>query len=141
MSREDVTIVLDRDPPDYRPDEPMSGTWALPAGPGREVRSVELSVLWYTDGKGDEDFGVHHFDRRSAEEGGAVEAGQAARFAARLPRSPLSYDGLILKLCWCVRVRVFWDGGETVAEVPFRLGDVARPESVPTFTSPDAPAR
>jgi hypothetical protein len=123
---EDVTIDFDRDPPDYLPDESLSGAWALTADPEREVRSAELSVLWYTEGKGSEDFGVHHFERLAADEAGRIEAGPPRRFSLRLPRSPLSYDGIVVKVCWCVRVRVFWDGGETVAEAPFRLGHLER---------------
>ena len=125
MSRDKVTIELDRDPPDYHPDESLSGSWTLASDYEREVRSAELSVLWYTEGKGDEDFGVHHFERLSADEAGWVESRRPQRFSLRLPRAPLSYDGVIVKVCWCVRVRVFWDGGESVAEVPFRLGEVA----------------
>jgi hypothetical protein len=125
MSREDVTVELDRAPPDYRPDGSLSGAWALAAPLDGPVRAVELSVLWYTDGKGDEDLGVHHFERLSGDEAGAIAPGRLNRFTARLPRSPLSYDGVLVKVCWCVRVRVFWDGGEACAEAPFRLGDVA----------------
>jgi hypothetical protein len=125
MSRDAVTIELDRDPPDYLPDESLSGRWTVAVASDDEVRSAELSVLWYTDGKGEEDLGVHHFERLSADEAGSVGSGRGRRFALRLPRAPLSYDGVIVKVCWCVRVRVFWDGGESVAEVPFRLGEVA----------------
>jgi hypothetical protein len=130
MSREDVAVELDRVPPHYQPGETLSGGWTLAAHPDQPVRAVELSVLWYTDGKGDEDLGVHHFERLSGDEGGPIAPGQPRWFAARLPRSPLSYDGVLVKVCWCVRVRVFWDGGEAVGEAPFRLGDVARAEEV-----------
>jgi hypothetical protein len=132
MSRDDVTVELDRDPPDYLPDESLSGSWALTAAFEREVRSAELSVLWYTEGKGDEDLGVHHFERLSADEAGSIESRRPQRFALRLPRAPLTYDGVIVKVCWCVRVRVFWDGGESVGEAPFRLGEVARACEVST---------
>jgi len=132
MRREDVTIELDRDPSDYLPDESLSGSWSFAAASDGEVRSAELSVLWYTEGKGDEDFGVQHFERLSAYEAGPVESGRPQRFSLRLPRAPLTYDGVLVKVCWCVRVRVFWDGGETVGEAPFRLGDVARAREVPT---------
>jgi hypothetical protein len=130
MSRQGVTIDLDRDPPDYLPDESLSGGWSLPAGLDRDVRAVELSVMWTTEGKGDEDIGVHHFERVTPEEAGMLEPGRRTRFSARLPRSPLSYDGVIVKVCWCVRARAFWDGGETVAEAPFWLGEVARAREV-----------
>ena len=130
MSRDVVTIELDRNPPDYPAEGTLSGSWTLSADLDREVRAAELSVLWYTEGKGDEDIGVHHFERLSAEEGTVVAPREWARFLVRLPRSPLSYDGVIVKVCWCVRVRAFWDAGEAVGEAPFRLGDVARAEEV-----------
>jgi hypothetical protein len=125
MSREDVTVELDRTPPDYRPGDSLSGVWTPAEHLERPVRAAELSVLWYTDDQGDEDLGVHHFEHLSADEAGPVVPGRPNRFAARLPRSPLSYDGAVVKVSWCVRVRVFWDGGESCAEAPFRLGDVA----------------
>lgn len=131
MSRDAVTIQLDRTPPDYPPDGSLAGVWTLPDDIDGPVRAVELSVMWLTEGKGDEDMGVHHFERLAPEEAGLVEGGQRQTFAVRLPRSPLSYDGIVVKVGWCVRVRVFWDGGETFAEVPFRLGNVARAEEVP----------
>jgi hypothetical protein len=127
---DDVTVEFDRDPPDYLPDESLSGRWALAADLDRTVRAVELSVLWSTEGKGDEDFGVHHFERVEAQEAGVIEPRRSGRFATRLPRTPLSYDGIVVKVCWYVRVRVFWDGGEAMAEAAFRLGDVARAEEV-----------
>jgi hypothetical protein len=121
MTRE-LTVELDRSPPNYWPGERLSGRWSLPADPERTVRAVELSVLWYTQGKGDEDFGVHHFEQHLADEGGVIEAGRSHSFSVRLPRTPLSYSGVLIKICWCVRVRVFWPRGEDVAEAAFRLG-------------------
>jgi hypothetical protein len=131
MSREDVTVELDRSPPDYRPCDSLSGSWAPAAHIDRPVRAAELSVLWYTDGKGDEDLGVHYFERLSGDAAGMIIPGRTNRFAARLPRSPLSYDGVLIRVCWCVRVRVFWDGGEACAEAQFRLGDVAPAADAP----------
>jgi hypothetical protein len=53
------------------------------------------------------------------------EGTDTRRFATVMPESPLSYDGVIVKVCWCVRVRVFLtQGQETVAEVPFSFGNV-----------------
>jgi hypothetical protein len=46
-------------------------------------------------------------------------------FATRLPHSPLSYDGPLVKIRWCVRVRVFLESGkDVVGEKIFRLGRV-----------------
>ena len=44
------------------------------------------------------------------------------RFGTTLPNSPLSYEGHLIKLRWCVRVRVFpHRGKEVVEEKAFQL--------------------
>jgi hypothetical protein len=122
MSDLGVTIRLDRQPPHYQPGDELTGSVAWQGG---EVESVELSVLWHTEGKGSEDLGVHHFERYSSDSE-PLQANRERRFATCLPLSPLSYDGLIVKVCWCVRGRIFLSGGgEMVGETVFRLGDVA----------------
>jgi hypothetical protein len=89
------------------------------------VRAAELSVLWYTAGKGEEDMAVHHFERLVDEAARPLDLRVPHRFATVLPASPLSYDGYIVKVCWCVRLRVFLpQGQEALAEIPFRLGSV-----------------
>jgi hypothetical protein len=89
-----------------------------------KVRSVELSILWHTEGKGDEDSGVHYFEEHAV--GDRLSERPAWRpFATKLPHSPLSYDGPLIKIRWCVRVRVFLESGkEVVGEKTFRLGDL-----------------
>jgi len=91
----------------------------------RSVRAAELSILWYTAGKGDEDFAIHFFERHVDELAKPLDLRVPRRFSTVLPPSPLSYDGEIVKVCWCVRVRLFLPQvQETVAEIPFRLGNV-----------------
>ena len=72
MSREEVTVEIDRVPPNYRPGESVSGAWVLADHFNRTACAAELSVLWHTDGKGDEDLGVQHFERLSADEAAAL---------------------------------------------------------------------
>lgn len=92
----------------------------------RTVRAAELSVLWYTAGKGEEDLAVHHFERLTDDASRPLDLRVPHRFHTVLPPSPLSYDGNIVKVCWCVRVRLFMpQTPETVAELPFCLGSVA----------------
>jgi hypothetical protein len=127
MTDPGVRLELDGDRRAYRPGEVLSGSFRLESVAGREVAGVEVSVLWHTEGKGEEDRGVHHLEALNAE---ACRSEPEApwRFAVRLPRSPLSYDGLLVKVRWCVRVRAVVAGwADRVAEVPFRLGDVAPP--------------
>lgn len=125
MSRTSVVIRCDGNGRAYRPGEALAGEyWVEAAGPG-EVRAVEVSVMWYTEGKGDEDFAVHDFRRLSIDERPGIDPRCPGRFSTVLPNSPLSYDGQILKLRWCVRVRAFLAGGrEVLGQYSFRLGSV-----------------
>jgi len=84
-----------------------------------------MSVLWHTEGKGDEDMSVHCFERIEPSDEELVDFRQPRRFSSMLPASPLSYEGAIIKIRWCVRVRVFLARGRELArDVPFRLGRV-----------------
>jgi hypothetical protein len=87
------------------------------------VAAVEASVLWYTEGKGDEDLGVHFFERRVPHDVDDGNLCRLHRFQAILPNSPLTYDGDIVKIRWCARVRVFLRRGkDSFFERPFVLG-------------------
>ncbi len=51
--------------------------------------------------------------------------GGSFRFSVKLPASPLSYLGKILKIHWCVRVRLFRKNGwEVKSERLFQVGKV-----------------
>jgi hypothetical protein len=126
-----ITLRLDAPNRIFSPGETLSGEYTIEAFQPDQIRAIELSVLWFTEGKGDEDLGVHFFQRRSSEEDAAFDPRQTVRFNTRLPNSPLSYDGRIVKVRWCVRVRVFLPRGtELVEDVLFQLGCVPRPEPV-----------
>ena len=120
-----IVIQLDADGDGYRPGQPLSGQYWIKSIEPAHVKAVELSVLWHTVGKGDEDMAVHEFWRRDAEDGFPIDSGQPEHFETTLPNSPLSYEGRIIKLRWCVRVRAFpYRGKEIVGQKVFRLGDV-----------------
>jgi hypothetical protein len=122
-----VRIRLDDVGRIYQPGDTLSGDCRLQGAAGEEIRAVELSVLWHTEGKGEEDFAVHYFRRLAAEDDPRTDLAGPHRFSTVLPNSPLSYRGLIVKVHWCVRARFFLGRGqEAVAEVSFRLGQVHR---------------
>ncbi|MFM1903670.1 MAG: hypothetical protein RLZZ440_1570 [Planctomycetota bacterium] len=117
----------------YEPLEPLEVRFQITVAPGSVIRAIERSVLWYTEGKGEEDLGIHQFDRVT-DPAAVAAAVTDGRFATRLPRSPLSYEGLIVKIRWCVRIRLFFESGrDFVSEHVFDLGRipaaVARPAS------------
>jgi hypothetical protein len=90
-----------------------------------DIQAVEASVLWFTEGKGEEDMGVHFFERRLPNDAEDADLRPMRRFRTRLPSSPLSYAGAILSIRWCVRLRLFLRRGrEFVLEQPFTLGAV-----------------
>ena len=90
-----------------------------------DIQAVEASVVWYTEGKGEEDMGVHYFERRLPTDAEDGDLRPMRRLRTRLPNSPLTYTGAILAIRWCVRLRLFLRRGrEFVLEHPFTLGAV-----------------
>lgn len=127
-------LTLDRDPPDYAPGETLHVE--APAEVLVDAQSAELSVVWYTAGKGDEDMGVHDFDRRSLS---SVPTDEPLTLETVLPASPLSYAGRVVKVCWCARLRLFLPRGkQLVIEAPLRLGAVAPLQSTEDESSEQA---
>ncbi len=131
MTKPAVAIRFDEDRNVYAPGAVLAGNFWLRGAPPEEVKAVETSVLWYTEGKGDEDMAVHAFWRKSTESGECVGPHRAGRFETTLPRTPLSYTGAILKVRWCVRVRAFLHGGrEVIGQRGFQLGSLPAVERV-----------
>lgn len=120
----------------YEPLQPINIRYQIELPAGSTVRAIERSVLWYTEGKGEEDLGIHIFERIT-EPTELTAATAVGGFTAPLPRSPLSYEGLIVKIRWCVRVRLFFAGGrDFVSEHVFDLGRVPAALSRPIASSP-----
>ncbi len=122
-SSEQVVVRLDgRGARLYYPGETLAGSYYLDEI-RRPIEAVEISTIWRTEGKGNEDVGVHAFWRLSNDGERWIDLLQPGRFSVVLPQSPLSYYGLLIRICWCVRVRVFLASNEQiVGEAPFRLG-------------------
>jgi hypothetical protein len=120
-----IIIRLDGNGRVYRPGETLAGDYWIESLAAGQLKAVEVSVLWHTEGKGDEDMAVHEFWRRDADDGREIDPNRPERFSTTLPNSPLSYEGQIVKIRWCVRVRAFLPRGkEAVGQKVFQLGDV-----------------
>lgn len=125
MNDSRICIRLIGDTPAYLPGESLSGEFFVQIDQPHDIRAVEVSVLWFTEGKGDEDLAVHYFERISNDNGQFVDMRQSQQFATQLPASPLSYDGVLVKIFWCVRIRVFLSRGRDFAtQQVFQLGKV-----------------
>jgi hypothetical protein len=109
-----VSVRLGENQRQYCPCDELTFEIQVDAVERAEVQAVEVSVLWYTEGKGDEDMGVHFFERRKSSESNDLR--ELHRASTVLPRSPLSYDGKIVKIRWCVRARCFMKRGREYHE-------------------------
>jgi len=109
----------------YGAGDTLSGEYRFNGVLPAQIKAVEVSVLWYSEGKGDEDMAVHEFWRSGPDEGERIDPSRPAQFTTTLPNCPLSYEGLIVKIRWCVRVRaILHRGKDVVAQKSFRLGGV-----------------
>ncbi len=111
--------------------ETLHGDFTIHHLTSTEITAIELSLLWYTEGKGEEELGVHYFERIIPANVAGFDPAVPRPFSAKLPASPLSYDGVIVNIRWCVRVRVFPQRGrDVVAERTFQLGGIPPAQSV-----------
>ena len=106
----------------YHPGDELECECQIDAVEADEIQAIEASVLWYTEGKGDEDLAVHFFERRTPSDAEDGDLRPLHRFRTILPNSPLSYSGSMVKIRWCARVRLFLRRGkELFFEQPFVL--------------------
>lgn len=120
-----ISINIDNRSTAHWPGQSLHGEYQIDAVDVAELRAVEMAVLWYTEGKGDEDLGVHYFERRTPEDAVSAALNEFRPFHVVLPNSPLSYEGVLIKIRWCVRVRAFVRSGKTYSyELGFQMGEV-----------------
>jgi hypothetical protein len=126
MNDEPAAIIrLEGNGRGYQSGETLSGEYEFIDLPIDQVKSLEVSVLWYTEGKGDEDMAIHKFWRWNTDNGDIIDTRHPARFETILPNSPLSYNGQIVKIRWCVRLRAFLHRGKEIfSQREFRLGNL-----------------
>ncbi|MEM9644028.1 MAG: hypothetical protein AAF989_03450 [Planctomycetota bacterium] len=127
-----MNVALCRDDASYPAAGTLSANWSVRRVSQDRLQGIELSVLWLTDGKGDEDLHVHHFERLDAADIANLNVSLPQSLSCRLPPTPLSYHGRLVSVRWCLRVRLFMtDGKEIVTESPFHL---VSPEPNPSET-------
>jgi hypothetical protein len=111
----------------YMPNDELEFEYSVSNIDPSTIAAVEVSVLWLTEGKGTEDMGVHFFQRLSGNSLHAIQWNEPQQIQVPLPESPLSYEGSIVKISWCVRVRFYFaDGTELVSQEPFYLGTITK---------------
>ena len=109
----------------FQPGDELHCEYQLDAVDAADVQALEASVLWHTEGKGDEDLGVHYFERWLSADVEGRDLRALRQLRTRLPNCPLTYPGVTVKIRWCVRVRAFLRRGkESFFEQSFVLGNV-----------------
>ena len=94
---EKLSIILEQDKTTFVPRETVRGTvrWNLDAG----IRHLELSLFWYTAGKGTRDVGV--IETYRLDEPGASGSKD---FSFTLPEGPYSFSGKLISLIWALEL-------------------------------------
>jgi hypothetical protein len=132
MTPRPIEILFENDRTEYQPGDELVGQFLVVPDDAQPLKAIEISVLWYSEGKGDEDLGIHHFERLDAQHRSS-ELTRPIVFRTRLPKSPLSYQGSIIKIVWCVRIRAFLQRGDNYCtEECFQLGTVPAAEKPAT---------
>ncbi|MFM1997606.1 MAG: hypothetical protein RLZZ111_1993 [Planctomycetota bacterium] len=130
-----VEVQFDRPNREHEPGDRLAVRYRIEGCAEESIHAVEHSVLWYTEGKGEEDLGVHFF-QRITDRALLPPQADSGSFATSLPQSPLSYEGVIVKLRWCVRVRIFFTGSrDFVSEHVFDVGRIP-PARMPPVRTP-----
>lgn len=117
-----LNVALCREDGNYPAGGVLRATYRVSRVPVDHLDRMEVSVLWYTDGKGDEDLQVQFFQSIDRADLLTVDPTKPQMLECQLPATPLSYHGRLVSVCWCLRVRLFMvDGKEIVTEQPFHL--------------------
>jgi hypothetical protein len=92
-----LDIVLDEEKTVYAPGETVHGSmeWTLDETP----QYLELSLFWYTAGKGTRDVGV--IDTHRLDSPGALGRKD---FSFTLPEGPYSFSGRLISLIWALEL-------------------------------------
>ena len=74
--------------------------------------AIEISVIWFTEGKGSEDMNVHFFRRLAGPQLSRTAEPIKLEFQSVLPTGPISYRGRLVSIRWTTRVRIYLANGE-----------------------------
>ena len=124
MGQPSVQVRISNNRTHFMPRDVLECEYSLDNVDDDDIQAIETSVIWMTEGKGDEDLGVHFFGRRRKNQMRDGDLGALYRFKTVLPLSPGSYDGHLIKIRWKIRVRVFLSQGREICDdFGFHLGE------------------
>ncbi len=109
-----ISLKICRPSSTFHPGEVLEFEYQIDAIEPRDIRAIEVSVIWFTEGKGEEDFGVHFFERSRPSDVVDGDLRPLQRLTCQMPPSPLTYHGTIVKIHWCVRIRLVRRRGKDI---------------------------
>lgn len=89
----------------FAPGDTVSGLVEVFPDEIIRCRGVEISVLWYTEGKGRRDEGIVQSWRYDVPQIGPGQGFNEA-FSTTLPSAPWSYAGHFINIVWAVHVKI-----------------------------------
>ena len=112
-----LSILLDKDNAVFAPREMIRGTvrWDLDGNPAR----LDLSLFWYTAGKGSRDVGV--VETQQIDSPGSSGSKD---FSFSLPEGPYSFSGKLISLIWAIELTR--PGGTEIERREFTLSPTGR---------------
>ncbi len=117
-----MSLALGHEDGIYQAGGTLTASWRVSRVTLDRLEAIEVSVMWHTEGKGDEDLHVHHFQRLDENHIRRLGLADEQPLHCDLPATPLSYHGRLISVRWCIRLRLFLTNGrEVVTEQPFHL--------------------
>ncbi len=96
-----ITISFDDSTTHFRPGETVSGTVSW-SGLGSETDRLDIRLLWYTEGKGDQDVEVVNSLPLTV-----TQPDGSTGFEFTAPTRPFSFSGKLISLIWAIEVVLF----------------------------------
>ena len=104
MSKCDLTITLDRNPPRYVPGEKVTGRLHVDVKEACRCDALTVELLWRTHGKGNQDTATSSTEPVGAFDWTPGESHEHP-FSFTMPQGPVSYHGHIVNVDWYVAAR------------------------------------
>src|SRR4029078_3985711 len=82
-----VSIQIDGRQQQFQPGEVLAAAFQIDAGQPHALSAIQISVLWFTEGTGDEDLAVHYFERLSNESMPELDLSELRRFQTIFPNN------------------------------------------------------
>ncbi len=109
-----INLFLDSKDYIYHPGDCLTGYYRILDVETDQIKTVEMSVFWHTEGKGDEDITIVDYKFQSRQREDWINPHKLGKIETVLPEAPLSYEGQIVKIRWVVRIKMTLVSGEQI---------------------------